>query len=102
MPPPTSTSSISAKDKGKGREVPDHSKKRHGEGEIVLNQERLEAALAAERKRKTDEAEDKDQMGGPGWSMAGKKKPKYVFQAPLFFARLPLLVFLRRSAIKNV
>jgi len=57
-------------------EVRSFSKKRHGEGEIVLDKDRLERALAEERKRKVEEEED--QVGG--WSQkkaGGGKRGKY-------------------------
>lgn len=54
-------------------EVRNFSKKRHGEGEIVLDKDRLERALAEERKRKVEEEED--QVGG--WSQKKAKGHKY-------------------------
>lgn len=48
--------------KGKGKEVPSEArkfeKKRHGEGDVILDKERLERAVAEEKKRKAAEGED--------------------------------------------
>lgn len=43
----------------------------------MLDKARLEAALAAERKRKLESSAEEDPQGPGGWSMPGGKKGKY-------------------------
>lgn len=75
-PPPSQASGSGSKAQGEmapPSEVRNFSKKRHGEGEVVLDKERLERALAEERKRKNEEEES--QVGG--WSQKKARGSKY-------------------------